>query len=130
MKVELPRVQSGLSFFVRAYSSTGVSTCSMISDLVNLEVPDDTYLVIAELRKTSKGEIIAAWGYDRIQWLNYQPEYHNPVRLAPKPKVEPEKVEEPRQPVKSAPKTFRRERLATKPEVEELTEEPKTEQEE
>ncbi len=133
MKVELPRVHNGMMFFVRVYSPAGVNTCSMISELVSLDVPDDTYLVIAELRKTPSGAILASWGYDRVQWLNYQPEYHNPARLAPQPKVEPEKVEEPRQPVKSAPKTFRRERLAPKSEElpkELVADEPEAAQEE
>lgn len=85
MKIELPSVHPGMIFFVRVYSAKGVDACSMVADFRNIEAPDDTYLVICDVKDEAQ-KIISSWGYDRTQWLPYQPEYHNPNRLAPQPK--------------------------------------------
>lgn len=75
---------SGANLNIRVYTPAETKIQGLVSDLFDtLDVPSDTYLVICEAKNQAQ-KIIGCWGYDRTQWLPYKPEYHNPVRLAPR----------------------------------------------
>lgn len=97
MKIELPRTPGGMVWALRFYSPKGIDGTSQLTELTVAEVPDDTYLLVADLRDHCRGPIVASWGFDRNQWQDYTPEYHNPERLGPKPKPEVKPVAKPKQ---------------------------------
>jgi hypothetical protein len=88
MKIELPQARAGMVFRYRAYHLNGIDCCNCVSETPVIDVPEDTYLVICDLQDQG-GQTRMSWGYDRLQWAPYQPEYHNPTRLAPPPPEEP-----------------------------------------
>jgi len=87
MKIDLPRVGAP-RLDVCIYRPSGMTHCVMSSEFENIEIENDTYLIIIEVQTASK-QPVGCWAFDRIQWLPYKPEYHNPERLAPKPKSRP-----------------------------------------
>ena len=91
MKIELPRTGAPL-LKATIYHPEGVVRTNLTAEYSpTLEVSDKTYLVVVESLDAA-GRVHGCWGYDRTQWLPYQPEYHNAKRLEPK-KPEPKKPE-------------------------------------
>lgn len=70
---------------IKVYTPIGVINCEQSSGLGQVDIPDDCFLVIVDIQNQRR-QTIRSYGFDRIEWLPYQPEYHNPERLKPQPK--------------------------------------------
>jgi hypothetical protein len=72
-------------FSLKVHTPTAILDIDQISSMHTVDVPEDTFMVILDARDDGY-RIKGSWGYDRVQWLAYKPEYHNKERLGPKVK--------------------------------------------
>jgi len=74
-------------FLIKVYYPGGIINTEQSSGFNTIDIPDDFYLVIVDIQNQRR-QTVRSYGFDRIQWSPYQPEYHNPKRLIPQFKPE------------------------------------------
>lgn len=77
---------------IKVYTPSGQTSIEQSSGLGTIEIPDDYYLVIADVQNNGR-KTQRSYGFDRIEWLPYKPEYHNPERLKPQPKPDTNEID-------------------------------------